>query len=73
MRIMFLTFVIRIFNFVSKLKTGDVQELDAVRRGGASLRSTERNPTLEELVSRITPENLHARTDWGEPVGKEMW
>ena len=29
--------------------------------------------TLEELVSRITPENRHPETDWGAPVGKEVW
>ena len=28
---------------------------------------------VEELVSRITPENLHSETDGGEPVGKEQW
>jgi antitoxin MazE len=29
--------------------------------------------TLEELVSKITPENRHPETDWGPPVGKEIW
>jgi hypothetical protein len=29
--------------------------------------------SVEELVSRITPENLHAETDWGVRVGKEHW
>ncbi len=32
-----------------------------------------RRPTLEELVARITPENLHEEIDWGDPVGKELW
>lgn len=26
---------------------------------------------LEQLLAGITPENLHAETDFGEPVGKE--
>lgn len=26
---------------------------------------------LGELVAGIKPSNLHAETDWGEPVGKE--
>ena len=30
-------------------------------------------PLGVELVSRITPENLHSETDWGQPVGKEQW
>ena len=29
--------------------------------------------SLEELVSRITPENRHGETDWGPPVGNEVW
>lgn len=28
---------------------------------------------LAELVSQITPENRHEETDWGNPVGKEIW
>jgi antitoxin MazE len=28
---------------------------------------------LEELVERITPENRHSETDWGEPAGGEVW
>jgi antitoxin MazE len=29
--------------------------------------------TIEELVAGITPENLHAETDTGTPVGREVW
>ena len=29
--------------------------------------------TLAELVDQITPENMHGETDWGPPVGKEIW
>ena len=32
-----------------------------------------KRPTLEELVSRITPQNRHEETDWGPPIGKEAW
>lgn len=28
---------------------------------------------LDELLSQITPENRHEATDWGKPVGKEVW
>lgn len=31
-----------------------------------------KRPTLEELVARITPKNLHKEIDWGDPVGKEL-
>lgn len=29
--------------------------------------------TLEDLVSRITPQNRHGETDTGRPVGNEIW
>jgi antitoxin MazE len=32
-----------------------------------------RKYTLAELVDKITPENMHGETDWGPPVGKEVW
>lgn len=32
-----------------------------------------RKYTLKELVDEITPENMHGETDWGPPVGKEVW
>ncbi|MBM3336768.1 MAG: PbsX family transcriptional regulator [Betaproteobacteria bacterium] len=28
---------------------------------------------LEELVAGITPRNIHADSDFGSPVGKEIW
>ena len=28
---------------------------------------------LEELLSQITPENLHSEQDFGDPIGKEIW
>lgn len=32
-----------------------------------------RRYSLQELVSKITPRNRHAETDWGRSVGKETW
>jgi antitoxin MazE len=29
--------------------------------------------TLEELLSGVRPSNLHRETNWGPPVGKEVW
>lgn len=28
---------------------------------------------LKDLVAMIRPENIHKETDWGNPVGKEIW
>lgn len=30
-------------------------------------------PTLDQLVGQITDENRHTETDFGTPVGKEVW
>jgi len=32
-----------------------------------------KKPTLEELISKITPENKHDEVDWGKPEGAEIW
>jgi antitoxin MazE len=29
--------------------------------------------TLEQLLAEITDENIHPETDWGNPVGKEIF
>jgi antitoxin MazE len=29
--------------------------------------------TLETLLAKVTPENIHPETDWGKPMGKEIW
>ena len=31
-----------------------------------------RRHTLQELLSRVTPQNRHPETDWGKPMGKEI-
>ena len=32
-----------------------------------------RGHTLDELISRITPEAIDGETDWGPAVGGETW
>ena len=32
-----------------------------------------RRYSLETLIAGITEENRHAETDWGGPVGHEVW
>jgi antitoxin MazE len=41
--------------------------------GGLLLRPRRPEYTLDELLSQITPENLHGETDWGPAVGRESW
>ena len=54
------------------LKEGMELEVSLVD-GGLLLRPCAKGYTLEELVARITPENVHGETDWGEGVGREAW
>ena len=28
---------------------------------------------LKSLLAGVTPENIHPETDWGKPMGKEIW
>jgi len=36
-------------------------------------RKEEKSKKLQELISKITPENTHKEIKWGNPVGKELW
>ena len=56
----------------AKMKNGDELELVA-SPGKVELRSMRPKPSLASLVRRITPENRHDKTDWGGPVGAEVW
>jgi len=41
--------------------------------GGLLITAAEPRYGLKELVSGITPRNRHAETDWGGPLGREVW
>ena len=56
----------------SGLQEGDVVEFGA-KKGAILAKAVKRKPTLDELVSRITPENRHEAVDWGKPRGREEW
>ena len=58
----------------ARLKNGDDLEVSADGPGTVKIKKAKkRGITSKELVSKITPENRHAETDWGTPVGKELW
>jgi antitoxin MazE len=45
-----------------------------IRRGALAVVSVlQDDPSLEELVAAITPENRHAETKTGGVVGNEVW
>ena len=55
------------------LRKGDSLNLSVGKGGAVVMRPAHRKYHLKELVSGITPRNRHDETDWGGPVGKEMW
>jgi antitoxin MazE len=57
----------------ANLKDGDTLDLDVEGPGSVRIRKPKHQPTLEELAARITEENRHNETDWGEPAGGEVW
>ena len=55
------------------LSEGDSLELLVHRPGTLALKVVKKKPSLRQMVAAITPENLHRETDWGAPVGNEIW
>jgi antitoxin component of MazEF toxin-antitoxin module len=44
------------------------------RRSRAKVSSRKRRRyTLKQLIRTITEANRHGETEWGEPVGNEIW
>lgn len=56
----------------SGLQEGDTVEFGA-KKGAIVAKSIKGEPSLDELVARITPENKHEAVDWGKPQGREVW
>jgi antitoxin MazE len=58
--------------YAKDLNLQEGMEVDLLLMDGALvLRPQPREYTLDELVSRITPENVHEETNWGPDIGKE--
>ena len=52
-----------------------VQEGDAVTlkisAAGLTVKPAPKRLNLDDLLSKVTPENLHPATDWGADLGRE--
>jgi len=53
------------------IEQGSDIEMKETNRG-IEIIPKKRKPTLEELLSQITPENRHDEIDFGKPVGREL-
>jgi antitoxin MazE len=56
----------------AQLGEGDTVDV-SVDNGSIVIRPSRPRYSLDELVRRITPKNRHAETDWGGPLGDEVW
>ena len=60
--------------YAKELDLAEGTELEVTRvDGGLLLRPRKPAYTLDELLARVTPENIHGETDWGPAVGGEAW
>jgi antitoxin MazE len=57
----------------ARLRPGDQLEMAVEDSGTLRIRKKKGKQKLSDLVRAITPENLHAESDWGAPAGKELW
>ncbi len=55
------------------LGEGDEVEAALADDGAVTLRRCRPRYSLGALVAAITPKNRHDETDWGGPVGREIW
>jgi antitoxin component of MazEF toxin-antitoxin module len=57
----------------ANLREGDAVDFEVEAPGVIVVRVARIQPTLKELVARITPKNRYGETDWGKPEGNELW
>lgn len=57
----------------AKLREGDRLVLEVEGPGAVAIKAVRRPKTLDQLISQITPENIHNEQDWGEPMRAEIW
>ena len=56
----------------AEIDAGDAVDV-SVKNGAIVIRPSRPTYSLEQLVGRITPQNRHSESDWGQAVGHETW
>ena len=57
----------------TQIQQGTVVDITATRGRLVVTPVYEPEYALDDLLAGITEENLHGETDWGQPVGNEVW
>jgi antitoxin MazE len=60
---------------VQNLGLSEDNDLQIISNGKVATleRKSHKKLTLQQLLEKVTPENVHGEIDWGGPVGKEIW
>jgi antitoxin MazE len=56
----------------AQLDEGDTVHL-SVKNGAIVIRPSRPTYSLGQLIAKVTPRNRHDESDWGPPVGHELW
>jgi len=56
----------------ARIDEGDIVDV-SVENGAVVIRASRPTYSLEQLVAGITARNRHDESDWGTPVGREVW
>mgnify|MGYP001393649060 CR=1 FL=1 len=56
----------------TRIEQGSTMEM-TLSKNGILVKPQEEELTLENLLADVTKENIHTETDFGEPVGNEVW
>lgn len=56
----------------AQVDEGDTVDV-SVKNGTIVIRPSHPTYALDELVAKITPRNRHDESDWGPPLGHELW
>ncbi|MBU0459009.1 AbrB/MazE/SpoVT family DNA-binding domain-containing protein [Patescibacteria group bacterium] len=59
--------------FAVHLGVDSGEEVDITLKKDSVVISKSSAPTLEELLTKVTPENMHEEIDTGPVTGKEIW
>ena len=57
----------------AKIERGTMVHIHVVGGKVIVAPARKRKLRLKDLLTGMKPENLHEETDWGPPVGKEVW
>jgi len=57
----------------ARLRPGDQLEMAVEDSGTLRIRKKKGRQKLGQLIRGINSANLHGESDWGAPVGKELW